>query len=481
LFSWFAQLEIAGLGKVEKSYEENDLRMTNETKHDRDLQDFAYLMKHEWDDRARQDAKWFINTLRLQQTEEEFDQTGAFEVHRLVMVDLPFLTRRRDPKTLRVLEIGCGAGRMTKHLAAIFGEVTGVDVSGEMIRQARERLATVGNAQFYETSGVDFPMLQDESFDLILSAYVFQHVPSAAVIRSNLEDAWRVLKPGGVFRFQVNAITAFDFDELEKDTWTGADFPEAELRHFAVEKGAQLISLVGAETQYCWTTLRKRTQPVSSSLAIEPKIVAFGRADDFSIQAIPVSGERAHLGLIVSGLKLEHADANNVFVEFNGQRALPQYVGPAGQTGFDDPALQLAQINQQLPAGLSAGETEIRIVTKSGEVAPPIKLEFYEPQPVIPKIVNVRNQHDEEAICLTRGRDLEIRLFVEGLDLTADPGNIRLKIGRSIFKPLQIEFVPANAAYLVRASLPSGIEPGQQQLTLFFGNLESPGWAIEVR
>ena len=455
--------------------------MANETQQNRDLQDFAYLMKHEWDDRARQDAKWFINTLRFQQSEEEFDQTGAFEVRRLVMVDLPLLTGGRDPKTLRVLEIGCGAGRMTKHLATVFGEVVGVDVSGEMIRQARERLATVGNAKFHETSGVDFPMLADESFDLVLSAYVFQHVPSAEVIRSNLDDGWRVLKPGGVFRFQVNAITAFDFDELEKDTWTGADFPEAELRRFAVEKDAQLISLVGAETQYCWTTLRKRTRPLPQSLATDPKIIAFGRADDFSIKTIPASGERAHLGLIVSGLKLEDADANSVFVELNGQRALPQYVGPAGQAGFDDPALQLAQINQQLPAGLLAGEAEVRVVTASGEATAPIKIEFYEPQPVIPKIVNVRNQHDEEALCLTRGRDSEIRLFVEGLDLTADPGNTRLKIGDSIFKPLLIEFVPANAAYLVRALLPTSVEPGKQQLTLYFGNLESPAWVIEVR
>lgn len=455
--------------------------MTNEIENNRDLQDFAYLMKHEWDDRARQDARWFINTLRFQQSEEEFDQTGAFEVHRLVMADLPLLTGGRDPKSLRVLEIGCGAGRMTKHLAAVFGEVVGVDVSGEMIRQARERLASVGNVEFHETSGVDFPMLEDESFDLVLSAYVFQHVPSATVIRSNLDDGWRVLKPGGVFRFQTNAITAFDFDELEKDTWTGADFPEASLRQFAAEKDAQLISLVGAETQYCWTTLRKRTQPSPLSLAVAPKIVAFGRADDFSIKAIPAKGERAHLGLILSGLKLDEVDANNVLVEINGQRVLPQYVGPAGQTGFDDTALRLAQINQQLPAGLPAGQTDVRVVTATGEATEPIKIEFYEPQPVIPKIVNVRNQRDEEAVCLTRGRDSEIRLFVEGLDLTADPGNTRLKIGQSIFKPSQIEFVPANAAYLVRALLPASIEPGNQELKLYFGNLESQGWPLEIK
>ena len=95
-------------------------------------------------------------------------------------------------------------------------------------------------------------------------------------------------------------------------------------------------------------------------------------------------------------------------------------------------------------------------------------------------IVNVRNQFDEEAVVLTRGRDTELRLFVEGLDLTADPGNTRVKLGERIFKPLQIEFVPANAAHLVRVALPTNVEPGKQQLTLFFGSLESPGWPLEI-
>lgn len=452
-----------------------------------DLQDFAYLMKHDWDDRARQDAKWFINTLRFQQTDDEFDQTGAFEVGRLLMVDLPLLTGKRDPGSLRVLEIGCGAGRMTKHLAKIFGEVVGVDVSGEMIRQARERLAGIENVQLHETSGVDFAVLPDQHFDLILSAYVFQHVPSADVIQSNLEDAWRVLTPGGVFRFQTNAITAFNFDSVEKDTWTGASFPEAELRNFAASKDAQLISLVGAESQYCWTTLRKRTRPADQKpkYTIAPiTIVSFGRADDFSIQQIPSKGERAHLGLIISGLALDEIDANSLIIEINGRRVLPQYVGPVGQSidGYQANELeQLAQINQQLPAGLPVGELEVRAIVPSGEASAPITIELYEPQPIIPKIVNVRNERDEQAGVLMRGRNAEIWLFVEGLDLTADPGNTRVKIGERIVKPISINFQSANAAYLVKAPLPANVEPGHMELRLYFGNLESPGWPIQIK
>lgn len=448
-----------------------------------ELQEFAFLMKHDWDDRARQDAKWFINTLRLQQTDEEFDATGAFEVNRLVAVDLPMLTGGRAPKSLRVLEIGCGAGRMTRHLANLFGEVVGVDVSGEMVRQARQRLAGTGNAQLYETNGVDFAALPGEHFDLILSAYVFQHVPSALVIQSNLEDAWRVLKPGGAFRFQTNAITAFDFDSVEKDTWTGASFPESDLRGFAARKDAQLISIIGAETQYCWTTLRKRTRPpgakpqfTNAALAI----VDYGRADDFTIKQIPTQGESAHLALFITGLSFDEIDANSLIVELGGERALPQYVGPCG-TNVSGMGEAVMQVNQKLPAGLPAGKIEVRAITLNGETSSAVTIELHEPQPIIPKIVNVRNARDEQVNVLTRGKDTEIWLFVEGLDLTADPGNTRVKIGERVVKPIHISLQPANAAYLVKIPLPANVEPGEQELRLYFGALESPGWTVQIR
>src|SRR5215207_6376872 len=122
-------------------------------------------MKRDWNQRARENAKWYINTLKVEQTEEEFDQTGRRDFEGLIRCELPLLTDRRDPRTLRVLEIGCGIGRMTKYLADVFGEVHAVDVSGEMVRQARERLADVPNAFFREGNGMDFTDFPNEQFD----------------------------------------------------------------------------------------------------------------------------------------------------------------------------------------------------------------------------------------------------------------------------------------------------------------------------
>src|SRR5262249_38487185 len=94
------------------------------------LRNFADAMKRDWDDRARENAKWYINTVKKDQSDDEFDPTGRPEVQNFVLAD-PVLTKDRDLKQSRLLEIGCGIGRMTRRLAESFGEVHATDVSAE--------------------------------------------------------------------------------------------------------------------------------------------------------------------------------------------------------------------------------------------------------------------------------------------------------------------------------------------------------------
>ena len=66
--------------------------------------------------------------------------------------------------------------------AGIFGEVHGVDVSGEMIARGRQLLAGVPNVHLHRNSGVDLLVLGDLRFDFAFSFIVFQHIPSQAII-----------------------------------------------------------------------------------------------------------------------------------------------------------------------------------------------------------------------------------------------------------------------------------------------------------
>jgi ubiquinone/menaquinone biosynthesis C-methylase UbiE len=453
------------------------------------LRDFTQAMKRDWDERALKDAKWFINSLRLGQSEEEFDQSGVVEIERLVLADLPLLAQWRDPKSLRVLEIGCGAGRMTKHLARVFGEVAGVDVSGEMIRQARERLARIANARLYETSGVDFAIFPDEEFDLILSAYVFQHVPSAEIIASNLQEAWRVLKPGGVFKFQTNGVTAATFEQAEKDTWAGASFPEAEVRRFAREMGAQLISVFGGGTQYCWTTIRKRAPLGTASGANpqQPRIEFFGRTVDALNKTIPTSGDQASLTIITSGLDRELVDCNSTSVVINNLAIAARYVGPVGrnfegalESEFGDQLSHLTQIEIGVPPGVETGVAKVRLQTGEDSVSEPIEIKFVSEQP-IPKIGTVMNARDHGTDIYARGEKSRVKILVEGLDETANVNNVRVQIGERIIQPDGVNFHPGNAIYEVDAQLPEDVAPGSVELKIHFNGLQSIGAAINIR
>ncbi|MGE3434878.1 MAG: class I SAM-dependent methyltransferase [Blastocatellales bacterium] len=466
--------------------------MSNTIAGKNDLRSFADAMKRDWDERARQDAKWFINSLRQHQSEEEFDETGVIEVGRLVLADLPLLTDGRDPKTLRVLEIGCGAGRMTKHLASIFGDVTGVDVSGEMIRQARARLAGIGNARFHETNGVDFAIYADEEFDLILSAYVFQHVPSAEVIASNIRDGWRVLKPGGAFKFQTNSVVSRDCEQAEKDTWAGAIFPESQIRGFALEAGGRLISIFGAGTQYCWTTIRKRVSRDAGAAALtQPRIVFFGRTVDALAKTIPTEGGEASLTVIVSGpdrdgLDRERVDCNSARVVINDDAVEARYAGPIGRNfedalkaQFGDQLDHLVQVEIGIPPGVQSGAAKVRLQVDGLSTSDPIEIEFVSVQS-LPKIGTVMNAHDDGTDIRARGEKSRLRILVEGLNDTADVENVRALIGGRIVKPDRVSYHPRNAIYSVEAQMPDTIASGSTDLKICFGDLQSVGVIIHV-
>jgi SAM-dependent methyltransferase len=97
------------------------------------------------------------------------------------------------PGDRRVLDAGCGGGRMMPVLAGLGCRVEGVDVSPQMIRRARQDHASFPS-QVASIADLPFP---DASIDGVFSWYSTIHSPDPDLPRI-LGEARRVLRPGGL-------------------------------------------------------------------------------------------------------------------------------------------------------------------------------------------------------------------------------------------------------------------------------------------
>jgi SAM-dependent methyltransferase len=123
-----------------------------------------------------------------------------FRGRRALYTDLLAHVLRRDllrePRDLRVLDVGCGAGGWIEPLS-LFGRVTGIELDEPSIRYCREQAlhrTLVGR--------VDALPVPDASHDLACLWDVIEHVPDDMGV---LAEARRVLRPGGHLAISVPA------------------------------------------------------------------------------------------------------------------------------------------------------------------------------------------------------------------------------------------------------------------------------------
>jgi SAM-dependent methyltransferase len=208
-------------------------------------------MRRDWDARARENARHYVNTARQDWTDEEFFLSGEQMVAEEILTDMTNVCQGLWPKRMKVLEIGCGAGRVTRALSDVFGQVHAVDVSGEMIGQARKALADRPNVVLYQNNGADLSVLPpDLRLDFAFSCIVFQHIPSREVIESYVREVHRVLRPGGLFKFQVQGAASVTVSP--EDTWIGVPFSDEEAVRMAADCGFDPRHRHGAGDQYFW-------------------------------------------------------------------------------------------------------------------------------------------------------------------------------------------------------------------------------------
>jgi SAM-dependent methyltransferase len=242
--------------------------------------DWLSAIRRDWDRRARENARVYINWPDIANEEGAFFVSGRCDYERYVK---PFLKKTKfEPGDKVALEIGCGIGRIARWMAADFREYIGVDVSPEMIRKAASY--QIPNATFRAVSGADLSGIPTGSVDFVLSFAVFQHVPDKAAIFNYFAETARVLRHGGFFRlhmkglwsatlgrlaleagFSNNArlvkahLTRVPFARLRYlDTWQGCSILPAEAVETCESLGLKVLDVENKWTTMMWVGGRKR-------------------------------------------------------------------------------------------------------------------------------------------------------------------------------------------------------------------------------
>lgn len=113
-------------------------------------------------------------------------------------VEVILLARYGEALGGRVLELGCGGGRVTGYLAALGGAVLGIDISAAMVGYCRR---TYPEATFEEQDLRDLSDHATGGYGTVVASYNVLDVLDDAERRHVLEEVRRVLAPGGLLVF----------------------------------------------------------------------------------------------------------------------------------------------------------------------------------------------------------------------------------------------------------------------------------------
>jgi len=177
-------------------------------------------VRRDWTRLGAEDPLWAVMLLPGKRggrwDVEEFLATGRADVDYTVR----WLRRLSLPTRYgRVLDFGCGVGRLSQALARQADEVVGVDISRPMLDTARQLDRSGGRCRF--VPGDDLGAFPDGHFDLVNCVLVLQHLPRPAIDRYVVEFL-RVLRPGGIAVLQLATTPAWTLKGL---AWRLLPFP----------------------------------------------------------------------------------------------------------------------------------------------------------------------------------------------------------------------------------------------------------------
>jgi len=288
---------------------------------------------------------------------------------------------------------------------------------------------------------------------------VFQHIPSRDVVFRYLQEAWRVLKPGGVLRCQLNGLPA---TAKQYDTWSGVRIAPEEIRAFAREQGFQLLALEDIWTQYMWTTMRKVGQAIR--LPTGPCAIRNINSAFTGEPAAPDSGPMAMISLRIADLPAD-VDLNNLTVTADGAECRVTYIGEPAADGA-------TQVNAVLPERIRTGIVPVEV--QPGGATGIVRI--IPAGPAVPRVAAVTD--GVNLMSYQRSTSGIVKVVMRDL---ARPEDFRATIdGRDVRELDAFCTDRMKQLYEFNFHLPEGTAPGGHVLRIAVGRREFAPIGIEV-
>lgn len=168
------------------------------------------------------------------------------------LADKPFDRKMLDWLAERVgksgviCDLGSGPGQIARYLANRGAQVCGIDLSGEMVKQAQRLNPDIG---FTQGSMLTLSDTADESFAGVAAFYSVIHIPRSSVVAA-LQEINRILQPGGMLllTFHIGETLIF------MDEWWGRAvsidfhfFTVEEMKGYLVAAGFAIMEVMQRE------------------------------------------------------------------------------------------------------------------------------------------------------------------------------------------------------------------------------------------
>jgi SAM-dependent methyltransferase len=154
------------------------------------------------------------------------DEQRAASYARLEYPGTYYLAYRDLPKIIsthvkgrKAIDFGCGAGRSTRFLQTIGFAAIGVDISADMIRKAREMDP---GGDYHLILDGDFSQFEKGSYDLVLSAFTFDNIPTLEKKVKLFAELGSLLSPEGRI---VSLVSSPEIYTHEWASFSTKDFP----------------------------------------------------------------------------------------------------------------------------------------------------------------------------------------------------------------------------------------------------------------